>query len=55
MRDGKVRVVSNDLSGNGRLLIEDLGGSDMVDMCWASASALVHPLPLKYNRLLVLF
>jgi hypothetical protein len=41
VRDGKVRVVSNDLSGNGRLLIEDLSGSDIVDMCWASASALV--------------
>jgi hypothetical protein len=41
VRDGKVRVVSNDLSGNGRLLIEDLTGCDIADMCWASASALV--------------
>ena len=35
-----MRVVSNDLNGDGRLLIEDLSGCDIADMCWASASAL---------------
>ena len=40
VREGKVRVVSNDLNGDGRLLIEDLSGCDIADMCWASASAL---------------